>query len=104
DAAGIFNFHYGVEPHGNVPEGSDPHDEFRGKNILIERHTIAEVAQHFRKIEGDIEKSLARSRDILFEIRSKRARPHLDDKVLSSWNGLMISAFARAAQILGDEG
>ncbi len=36
DAAEVFDFHYGVQPHGNAPEGSDPHDEFRGKNILIE--------------------------------------------------------------------
>src|SRR5216117_1635990 len=47
DAAEIFDFHYGVQPHGNAPEGSDPQDEFRGKNILIERHTIAETAKHF---------------------------------------------------------
>src|SRR6516164_8693798 len=37
DAAEIFDFHYGVQAHGNAPEGSDPQDEFRGKNILIER-------------------------------------------------------------------
>src|SRR6266702_3048739 len=50
DAAEIFDFHYGVQPHGNAPEGSDPNDEFRGKNILIERHTIAETTQNFRNI------------------------------------------------------
>ncbi|PYL67700.1 MAG: hypothetical protein DMF20_02745, partial [Verrucomicrobia bacterium] len=44
DAAEIFDFHYGIQPHGNAPEGSDPQDEFRGKNILIERHTIPETA------------------------------------------------------------
>ncbi|HXO93855.1 MAG TPA: thioredoxin domain-containing protein, partial [Candidatus Acidoferrum sp.] len=41
--AEIFDFHYGVQAHGNAPEGSDPHDEFREKNILIERHTITET-------------------------------------------------------------
>jgi uncharacterized protein YyaL (SSP411 family) len=100
--AEIFNFHYGVEPHGNVLEGSDPHDEFREKNILIQRHTVAETAERFRKSEEDIEQILARSRATLFEIRAKRPRPHLDDKILSSWNGLMISAFARAAQVLDE--
>src|SRR6266508_4665373 len=50
DAAEIFDFHYGVQPHGNAPEGSDPQDEFRGKNILIQRHTIAETANHFRNV------------------------------------------------------
>src|SRR6266540_488725 len=53
-SAEIFDFHYGVQPHGNAPEGSDPHDEFRGKNILIERHAIAETAQRFKKSEDEI--------------------------------------------------
>ena len=102
DAAEIFDFHYGVQAHGNAPEGSDPHDEFRGKNILIERHTIAEIAKHFKKTEDEIRKSLAQSRTKLFAIRAKRPRPHLDDKIIAAWNGLMISAYARAAQVLDD--
>jgi len=100
DAAEIFDFHYGVQPHGNAPEGSDPHEEFRGKNILIERRTIADTAQQFKKSEQEIRDSLARSREKLFAIRAKRSRPHLDDKIISAWNGLMISAYARAAQVL----
>ena len=117
DAAEIFDFHYGVQAHGNAPEGSDPHDEFRGKNILIERHTIAETAEHFRntgilpvgpagvspadqKPEGAVRALLKRCREELFSLRAKRPRPHLDDKIIAAWNGLMISAFARAAQVL----
>jgi len=103
DTAEVFNFHYGVQLHGNVPEGSDPHDEFRGKNILIQRHSVVETAEHFRKGEAEVEQLLKQSRATLFAIRAKRPRPHLDDKILGSWNGLMISAFARAAQIVGDE-
>jgi uncharacterized protein YyaL (SSP411 family) len=102
DAAEIFDFHYGVQAHGNAPEGSDPHDEFRGKNILIERHTVAETAQRFKKSEEEIAKFLAQSREKLLAIRAKRPRPHLDDKIIAAWNGLMISAFARAAQVLDD--
>jgi uncharacterized protein YyaL (SSP411 family) len=102
DAAEIFDFHYGVQPHGNAPEGSDPHDEFRGKNILIERRPIADTAQRFKKSEQEIRDSLARSREKLFAIRTKRPRPHLDDKIIAAWNGLMISAYARAAQVLDD--
>ena len=102
DAAEVFDFHYGVQPHGNAPEGSDPHDEFRGKNILIERHTIAQTAEHFKKSEKEIGESLAQSREKLFSIRAKRPRPHLDDKIIAAWNGLMISAFARAAQVMDD--
>src|SRR6058998_1984293 len=102
DVAEIFDYHYGVQSHGNAPEGSDPHDEFRGKNILIERHTIAETAQRFKKNEQEIAGLLAKSREKLFSIRAKRPRPHLDDKIIAAWNGLMISAYARTAQVLDD--
>jgi uncharacterized protein YyaL (SSP411 family) len=102
DAAEIFDFHYGVQAHGNAPEGSDPHDEFRGKNILIERHIILETAQRFKKSEDEIATLLMRCREKLFAIREKRPRPHLDDKIIAAWNGLMISTYARAAQVLDD--
>jgi uncharacterized protein YyaL (SSP411 family) len=102
DDSYAFKFHYGVQPHGNAPEGSDPQDEFRGKNVLIGRHTIAETAKHFKKSEDEARQSLARSREKLLSIRNKRPRPHLDDKIIAAWNGLMISAYARAAQILDE--
>jgi uncharacterized protein YyaL (SSP411 family) len=100
DVSEVFDFHYGVQPHGNAPEGSDPQDEFRGENILIERHTIAETAKHFHKTEEEIGKLLAECRAKLLSIRAKRPRPHLDDKIIAAWNGLMISAYARGAQVL----
>src|SRR6266496_3897177 len=129
DAAEIFNYHYGVQPHGNAPEGSDPQDEFRGKNILIERHTIAETEKQFRNTgfqpvrragvspatgrtrggepadserESAVRDLLKQSREKLFAIRAKRPRPHLDDKIIAAWNGLMISAYARAAQVINE--
>jgi uncharacterized protein YyaL (SSP411 family) len=46
--------------------------------------------------------SLGRGRAAMFQARSARPRPHLDDKVLAAWNGLMIAAFARAARVLVD--
>jgi uncharacterized protein YyaL (SSP411 family) len=100
--AGIFEFHYGVEPGGNAAAGSDPHGEFAGKNVLIQRHTVAETAKQFAKNENEIGETLERARAKLFALRAKRPRPHLDDKIITAWNGLMISAFARAAQILDD--
>src|SRR2546421_849219 len=102
DDSATFKFHFGVQPHGNAPEGSDPQDEFRGKNILIQRHTVAETAQHFKKSEDEVRQLLIRSRERLLSIRNKRPRPHLDDKIISAWNGLMISAYARAAQVLDE--
>ncbi|MEY2497079.1 MAG: hypothetical protein QOD12_635, partial [Verrucomicrobiota bacterium] len=100
--AEIFNYHYGVKAQGNVPSGADPHEEFTGKNILIELGTSAETAEHFGKDETEVRGILATSRATLLALRAQRPRPHLDDKIITAWNGLMISAFARAAQILDD--
>ncbi len=99
-AAAIFNFAYGVAPHGNVPPEQDVQGEFRGKNILIARHSLAETARHFSKSEREIATVLSGARQKLFEARSHRPRPARDDKILTAWNGLMISGFARAAQAL----
>ena len=101
-SAEIFNFHYGVKPNGNVPSGGDPHGEFTGKNILIELQPVADTAKHFKKEEAEIREILAKSRETLLALRAKRPRPHLDDKIITAWNGLMISAFARGAQILNE--
>ena len=101
-AAEIFNYHYGAQENGNVPPAADPHVEFRGKNILIELQTVAETAKHFKKEEAEVRAALAQARATLLALRAKRPRPHLDDKIITAWNGLMISAFARGAQVLGD--
>ena len=80
----------------------DPHGEFIGKNILFVRHTLAETAQNFRHSEDAIKSQLEKAIAILLEARSRRIRPHLDDKILTSWNALMISAFAKGAQVLDE--
>jgi uncharacterized protein len=81
---------YGVRPDGNVPD--DPHGEFTGKNILYLRESLDDAA----------EAELQSAKAALLAIRSKRVRPHLDDKILTAWNGLMISAFAKGAQVLDE--
>jgi uncharacterized protein len=97
----IFSFRYGVKPEGNA--GFDPFNEFKGKNILFNAHSIEEVAEKFDVSKEDIETSLIQSKLKLLAVRSKRHRPHLDDKVLTSWNGLMISALSRSYQVLGEK-
>ncbi|OGX05096.1 MAG: hypothetical protein A3G87_03450 [Omnitrophica bacterium RIFCSPLOWO2_12_FULL_50_11] len=99
--AKIFNYYFGVESHGNVE--NDPHREFSGKNILFAAHTLGETAQKFGKSEGEIRKIITDARNKLLEIRSKRPRPHLDDKILADWNGLMISSLAFGARVLGED-
>ncbi|MBA3833166.1 MAG: thioredoxin domain-containing protein [Chthoniobacterales bacterium] len=104
DEAAIFDFRFGVAAEGNTPAGSDPHGELRGQNVLIERHSIAAAAKNFEKSEAEIRNSLGKSSATLLALRARRPRPHLDDKIITAWNGLMISAYARAAQVLGDAG
>lgn len=95
-----FKDFYGVQTLGNAPREGDPHGEFRGKNILF----CAEELQVVAKMNGlsirETAQKLETARERLFEIRSKRPRPHRDDKIIASWNGLMISSFARAGTIL----
>lgn len=98
--AKMFSFYYGVEKSGNAL--NDPQHEFTGKNILYVANTIAETAAFARVSEAVVEARLEQARKQLFDIRSKRSRPHLDDKIITAWNGLMVSAFARAAQALNE--
>ncbi|MCX6967681.1 MAG: thioredoxin domain-containing protein [Verrucomicrobia bacterium] len=102
-AAALFCRFYGVQPTGNAPQGSDPHEEFAGKNILIQKETVERMAQQLGQSAGQIAHSLAQSRRVLLEKRAQRPRPHRDDKIVTAWNGLALSAFAVAAQVLDDE-
>ena len=97
----IFSYHYGVQPQGNVEY--DPHGEFTGKNILFAAHSLDETADKFSRSKNNIAQMLKKSRIKLLQIRAARPRPHLDDKILTSWNGLMISALSKAYQVLEDE-
>ncbi len=76
---------FGVAPNGNVAE--DPHGEFGGRNILYLANETEVKPESIAK---------------LLEIRGKRPRPHLDDKILAGWNGMMISAFAKGASVLNE--
>ncbi len=97
-ASDWFCYRYGVREGGNVE--NDPHGEFTGKNILYQAHTLEETAEHFGQPVGEVDATLDNAARILLQARAKRVRPHLDDKILTSWNGLMISAFAKGGAIL----
>jgi uncharacterized protein len=96
--AEVFIARYGIRPDGNAP--FDPQSEFVHKNLLYTARPIEEIAATAGMAAADVEASLQRSRKALNARRSMRPRPHLDDKVLTAWNGLMIAAFARAARVL----
>ncbi len=83
----VFARRFGVEQNSNVTKIRT--GEFGGRNILYQARDVE-----------NLDSLLQRTVPKLMEIRSRRPRPHLDDKVLTSWNGLMISAFAKGAQVL----
>ncbi|HEY8548935.1 MAG TPA: thioredoxin domain-containing protein [Vicinamibacterales bacterium] len=96
--ATVVRLRFGIEPNGNAP--FDPQGEFGTKNLLYTASTIEEIAVRTGMSADDVVATLARARQKLFDARAKRPRPHLDDKVITSWNGLMIAAFARAGRVL----
>jgi uncharacterized protein YyaL (SSP411 family) len=85
--------YFGVTEKGNFVDHSDP-DPLHQQNVL----SIAVL-----KTGETEQKLLASAKEKLFAVRAKRVRPHLDDKVLASWNGMMLGAIARAGVVLNDE-
>jgi uncharacterized protein YyaL (SSP411 family) len=98
DRGDIVRARFGIRPGGNAP--SDPHGEFDGMNILYTAEPLEDVATRTGRPVEEVVAALGEARQILFDARSRRPRPHLDDKVLTSWNGMMIAGFARAARTL----
>jgi uncharacterized protein YyaL (SSP411 family) len=100
--ADVFRLRFGVQPDGNAP--FDPQNEFTHKNLLYTARSIDEIASMTGAPPVEIATALARARTVLRDVRARRPRPHLDDKVLTAWNGLMIAALARASRVLPDGG
>jgi uncharacterized protein YyaL (SSP411 family) len=98
--AEVFRLRFGVLPDGNAP--FDPQAEFTHKNLLYTAQSIEEIASTTKQSAVDVAAALGRARATLLAVRGRRPRPHLDDKVLTAWNGLMIAAFARAGRVLPD--
>ena len=98
DNAAVFRARYGFFPNGNAP--ADPQGEFTHKNLLYTARSIEDVASITGRSLDGVTDALQTARGLLMTRRAARPRPHLDDKVLTAWNGLMIAAFARAARTL----
>ncbi|KAG7491692.1 hypothetical protein MATL_G00006850 [Megalops atlanticus] len=101
--ADIFMHHYGVKEQGNVDPEQDPHGELQGQNVLIVRYSEELTAARFGLSVEKVKEVLAAGREKLAHTRKARPPPHLDTKMLSSWNGLMLSGFARVGAVLGDK-
>jgi uncharacterized protein len=90
-ATNIFCERYGVTEGGN----------FEGKNILNIRVAIASLAKNYNKTPEQVTQILVDASTKLFAAREKRIKPARDEKILTSWNGLMISGFAKGYAISG---
>jgi len=88
--------HFGLKPSGNVPPERDPHGEFKGQNILAQARPLAESARASALDPEAASNLLIGALGRLRTGRAVRPRPHLDDKVVTGWNALMISVLARA--------
>jgi uncharacterized protein YyaL (SSP411 family) len=73
-----------------------------GKNILHRTRPFDQDAQKLGLSESELRERLNAAKLKLFDVRSRRVWPHRDEKMLTAWNGLMIAAFARAAQVLDE--
>lgn len=109
--AELFKYYFGVKDEGNCGPSHDIQGELKGQvrltldpwsfclddvqrgvqNVLYTAHNLEETAQKFHQSVEDVERILAASLATLGEYREKhRPRPHLDDKILTCWNGLMV--------------
>lgn len=92
EEAKLFCDIYDVTDHGN----------WEGKNILYLRRRLTDAAKGYGLPLADLKDRLATDRKRLFEARAQRIPPGTDDKILTDWNGLMISAFCKGFQVLAD--
>lgn len=92
--ASVFKEYYQIEENGNWESG---------KNILHANSTIQDFARKKERKIQDIEEILTSSKSRLLEVRQKRTSPALDNKVLTSWNALMMKGYVSAYHAFGEE-
>ena len=93
EAAPVVAARFGVTERGNFENG---------ETVLSVVRSLAELAAHFGRPEEQIARILAEARRKMYEVRSRRVAPATDDKLLTDWTGLAISAFALAARVLDE--
>jgi len=85
-----------VVPYYNVTKQGN----FENKNILNVKQTLSQFSKDKGFHIDQVRDRLQEAKEKLLEVRNKRIRPLLDDKILASWNGLAITAFAKAGRVL----
>lgn len=95
----IYSYFYGIKETGNVEPASDPQGHLLAKNILMIRTTLEATTKKFGVSIDDVKNVLTKGNEILRKCREKRPRPHLDTKMLTAWNGLVLSGLSKLACI-----
>jgi uncharacterized protein YyaL (SSP411 family) len=98
--ASLFSRIFNITKEGNYAE--EAIGMRTGRNIPHRSFSWKELADTFGMEEQKLCSMIELCRQKLFETRQKRAQPHIDDKVLTDWNGLMIAAFAMAGRVFED--
>ncbi len=87
----LFLEYFGLSKEGN----------FEGKNVLRIKKNTKKLASKYNMDKKEVRKLLEKAKKDVFRARKKRLRPLRDEKILAGWNGLMISALAKGARLLG---
>ncbi len=91
---------FNIEKAGNFKEETTA--KSTGSNILHLKKSLTEIALEMKVSEEGLKKRIDTARQKLFAVRSGRIHPHKDDKILTDWNGLMIAALAKGAQVFDE--
>lgn len=102
-ASQVVAAYFGVLAGGNVDEDHDPNDDFINQNILCVRRTVDDLSKMFGIPVQTVEEYIQAAKVALKERREReKVRPELDDKVVTGWNGVVISALAQTAAAVKD--
>lgn len=94
DRSQLISDFYNLDPQGNWEAG---------KNILYRNKTLQHLAEEYNISVGTLKKYIAEAREKLKNVRGRRTRPALDDKILASWNALMLSGYLDAYRVFDEE-
>ena len=94
DMADVFNKYYGITPKGNWEDH---------KNVLMCSHNHSDAARLLGLSDEDLKVKVKQAKEKLMEVRNKRIRPGLDDKILTSWNALMLKGYVDAYRVFDEQ-
>ena len=93
DDAEIFSAYYNITADGNWEHGN---------SILLRNETNTSVTEAFKITVDELKNKIDAAKSKLMQLRNARIKPGLDDKILSSWNALMITGYTKAYRVFGE--